>query len=211
MLYVFIDESGDLGFSEKSTKYYVIASVETRNLLGLSRVIKKVRKTLGKKKKNIPEFKFARSDDIIRERLLKRAVEEDLLFSAIVLQKQMVYNYLRNKKDKLYNYLTGFIAESLNYEYSDEREFKIIVDKFIMSEEKRKEFNLYLKHRLLNNSYGHSNPPKIEIVHEDFQQHPGLQVADFVAGAVFQYYERGRCEFYKIIKPKLRLELRKWF
>ncbi len=49
MLYVFIDESGDLGFTEKSTKYYVIACIETRNLLGLSRVIKKVRKTLGKK------------------------------------------------------------------------------------------------------------------------------------------------------------------
>ncbi len=54
-----------------------------------------------------------------------------------------------------------------------------------------------------------SNPPKIEIVREDSQQHPGLQVADFVAGAVFQYYERGKREFYEIIKPKLRLELRK--
>ncbi len=211
MLYVFIDESGDLGFTKKSTKYYVIACIETRNLLGLLfRVIKKVRRTLGKKKKNIPEFKFARSDDVIRERLLKRVVEEDLLFSAIVLQKQMVYSYLRNKKDKLHNYLTGFIAESLNYEYSNEKEFKIIVDKFIMSEEKRKEFNWYLKHKLLN-SYGRSNPPKIEIVHKDSQQNPGLQVADFVAGAVFQYYERGKCEFYEIIKPKLRLELKKWF
>ncbi len=122
----------------------------------------------------------------------------------------MVYGYLRNKRDKLHNYLTGFIAESLNYEYSNEKEFKIIVDKFIMSEEKRKEFNWYLKHRLLN-SYGRSNPPKIEIVHEDSQQHSGLQVADFVAGAVFQYYERGKREFYEIVKPKLRLELRKWF
>ncbi len=122
----------------------------------------------------------------------------------------MVYGYLRNKRDKLHNYLTGFIAESLNYEYSNEKEFKIIVDKFIMSEEKRKEFNWYLKHRLLN-SYGRSNPPKIEIVREDSQQHPGLQVADFVAGAVFQYYERGKREFYEIVKPKLRLELRKWF
>lgn len=210
MLYVFIDESGDLGFTENSTKYYIIASVETRNLLGLDRVIKKVRKTLGKKKKNIPEFKFARSDDVIRERFLKRAVEEDLLFSAIVLQKQMVYDYLRDKKDKLHNYLAGFIAESLSYEYSNEKEFKIIVDKFIMSKEKRNEFNWYLKYRLLN-SYGQSNPPKIEITHEDSQQHPGLQIADFVAGAVFQYYERGRDEFYEIVKPKLRLELRKWF
>ncbi len=52
MLYVFIDESGDLGFAKKSTKYYVIASVETRDLVVPSRIIKRVRKTLGKKEEN---------------------------------------------------------------------------------------------------------------------------------------------------------------
>jgi len=205
MLYIFIDESGDLGFTKKSTKYYVIASVETRNLLRLSRTIKKVRKTLRKKKKNIPEFKFARSDDVTRKRLLEKAVEEDLLFSAIILQKQAVYEYLRNRKDKLHNYLAECIAESL-VEYSDEKKFKLIIDKFIMSKERRKEFNSHLL-----NSYKYSNPPKIEITHEDSQRHSGLQIADFVAGAVFQYYERGRREFYDIVKPKLRLELKKWF
>jgi len=210
MLYVFIDESGDLGFTERSTKYYVIASVETRNLLNLSRVIKQVRKTLRKKQRNIPEFKFARSDDVIRKRLLKKAVEEDLAFSVIVLQKYTVYPYLRDKKDKLHNYLAGFIAESLSYEY-DEDELIVVVDKFIMSEEKRREFNWYLEYRLHNGVQGLSDIPKITIVHENSQQHPGLQVADFVAGAVFKYYEHGISEYYEIIKPKLRLELRKWF
>lgn len=210
MLYVFVDESGDLGFTKKSTSYYITASVETRNLLGLSRIIKKVRKTLGKRKKNIPEFKFAKSDEVVRERLLKRAVKEELLFSAVILQKQMVYNYLRDRKDKLYNYLAGFIAESLSNEYDNESEFIIIVDKFIMREEKRREFDEYLKYRLLN-SYKHSTKPKIEIIHGDSQQYPGLQVADFIAGAIFQYYEHGKHKFYEIIKPKLRLELRKWF
>lgn len=210
MLYVFVDESGDLGFTKKSTSYYITASVETRNLLGLSRIIKKVRKTLGKRKKNIPEFKFAKSDDIIRERLLKRAVKEELLFSAVILQKQMVYDYLRDRKDKLYNYLAGFIAESLSNDYDYEREFIIIVDKFIMREEKRREFDWYLKSKLLKN-YRHPAEPKIEIIHGDSQQYPGLQVADFIAGAIFQYYEHGKHKFYRIIEPKLRLELRKWF
>jgi len=210
MLYVFVDESGDLGFTEKSTNYYIIASVETESLLKLSRIIKKVRKTLRKKKKNIPEFKFTDSDEVIRKRLLKRAVEEELLFSAVILQKRMVYDYLRDKKDKLYNYLAGFIAESLSDEYNHENEFTIVIDKFIMREEKRREFDEYLKYRLLN-SYQHTIKPKIKIIHGDSQEYPGLQVADFIAGAIFQHYERGKQEFYEIIKPKLRLELRKWF
>ncbi|RLI88191.1 MAG: hypothetical protein DRO98_03490 [Archaeoglobales archaeon] len=210
MLYVFIDESGNLGFTKKSTKYYVIASVETRNLTELNGVVKKVRKTLRKKKKNIPEFKFTRSDDVIRRRFLSRLIEIDVSFSVIVLQKQTVYNYLKDKKEKLHNYLAGFLAESLSYDYSDEREFKIIVDKFIMSKEKRSEFDWYLERRLLN-SYEGVDFPRIGILHEGSQQHPGLQAADFVAGSVFQYYERGKTQYYNIIKPKIRLELRKWF
>lgn len=210
MLYVFIDESGDLGFTDKASKYYIIASVETKNFTELNSIVKKVRKTLKKGKRNIPEFKFTRSDEIIQRRFLNKLIEANVSFSAIVLQKQTVYDYLRDKKEKLHNYLAGFLAESLSYDYSEEREFKIIVDKFIMSREKRLEFNQYLRYRLFNSHRG-SGLLRIEILHEDSQQHPGLQAADFVAGSVFQHYERGRSGFYEIIKPKLRLELRKWF
>jgi len=210
MLYVFIDESGDLGFTKNSTKYYVIATVEARDLLELSRVAKRVRKTIGKKKKNIPELKFSKSDDVIRRRFFDKLVKENITFSAIVLHKRMVYNYLRNKKEKLHNYLAGLLAESLCYEYSNEREFSLIIDKFIMNTEKRLEFDVYLGHRL-SNSYTGVNIPKIEITHEDSKVYPGLQAVDFVAGSVFQYYERGNNEFYEKVKPKLRVELRKWF
>jgi len=41
--YIYIDESGDLGFTEKSTKYYVIAAVETKNPQQFSRMFKKIR------------------------------------------------------------------------------------------------------------------------------------------------------------------------
>lgn len=210
MLYVFIDESGDLGFTQKSSKYYVIASVETKNSTELDHVVKRVRKTLRKRKKNIPEFKFTRSDDVIRRRFLDTLIKTNVRFSTIILQKQTVYDYLRDKKEKLHNYLAGFLTESLSYDYTNERRFKIIVDKSIMSKEKRLDFDQYLKNRLFN-SFKDINSLQIEIQHEDSQQHSGLQAADFVAGSVFQYYERGINRFYKIIKPKLRLELKKWF
>ena len=81
MLYVFIDESGDLGFTPKSTKYYIIASVETRDYVELNNVVKRVRRTLKKHKKNIPEFKFTRSNDVIRRRLLNKLIKTNVNFS----------------------------------------------------------------------------------------------------------------------------------
>jgi len=208
MLHIFIDESGDLGFTTKSSKSYIIASVGTRDLVELNRIPKKVRRTLRKKRKDISEFKFTRSDDVVRRRFIERLVRANVSFSAIVLKKEMVYDYLRDRKEKIHNYLTGFLAESLTHDYSDEKEIRIVVDKFIMSEERRDEFDRYLRWRLSNYSSRFLN---IEIIHEDSQQHPGLQAADFVAGSIFQYYERGNDQFYKIIEPKIRFELRRWF
>ncbi len=201
-----MDESGDLSFARKASNYYIIACVEVFDYLELARATKKTRKTLSKKKKNIPELKFSESEDKIRRRFLDKILKTDAMFSTIVLRKKTVYNHLRERREKLHNYLAGFLAESLTYEYGDEPEFSIIVDKF-MNYTQIEEFNWYLRAKMswLTTS------PKIEIRHEDSQLYPGLQAADFVAGSVFQYYERGITNYYNKIQPKLRTELRKWF
>jgi hypothetical protein len=211
MLYVFIDESGDLGFTENSSKYYVVAAVETDNELKISRVFKKVRETLKKKKKNIPEFKFTKSDNIVRKRILKGLVKAELTFSAVILQKKQVYNYLRDQKQIIHNYLTGFIAESLCPNYLDKREIHIIIDKFINKKD-RKNFDWYLRVKIENCFIQNDKvPPKILIYHENSQNSAGLQAADFIAGSIFRYYERQDSTYYDIIKDNIRVEIRKWF
>ena len=52
---------------------------------------------------------------------------------------------------------------------------------------------------------------RLEIFHESSEQHAGIQIADFITGAVFQKYERQIDDYYSIVRPKIRLELRKWF
>jgi len=46
---------------------------------------------------------------------------------------------------------------------------------------------------------------RLEIFHESSEQHPGIQIADFIAGAVFQKYERQIDDYYSIVRPKIRL------
>ncbi|RLI77809.1 hypothetical protein DRP04_10845 [Archaeoglobales archaeon] len=91
MLYVFIDESGDLGFTEKSTKYYVVASVETINDQQIAQEFKKVRKKLKKRERDIPEFKFTKTNKRTKMKILSKLVELDISFSAIVLDKDTFY------------------------------------------------------------------------------------------------------------------------
>ena len=49
MMYIFLDESGDLGFSKRSSKWFLFTMVVIDDPKKLERVIKKVRKTLNKK------------------------------------------------------------------------------------------------------------------------------------------------------------------
>jgi len=71
MYFVFIDESGDIGFSNKSTRYYIVACLETKRPDELSAAFKRARKKLGKGLKNIPEFKFSRSSFKVRSVVIK--------------------------------------------------------------------------------------------------------------------------------------------
>ena len=109
----------------------------------------------------------------------------------------------------MHNYLTGFIIDSLAYYYGEEREFEIVIDKFIRRE-RREDFDSYVRYRFRNN-YFHPIPPRLTIRHLDSQSTAGLQIADFIAGAVFQHFERKNSEYCMIIKPKLVRCIKKWF
>ncbi|AGK60959.1 hypothetical protein Asulf_00955 [Archaeoglobus sulfaticallidus PM70-1] len=203
--YIYIDESGDLGFTEKSTKYYVIAAVETKNPQQFSRMFKKIRRKMGKKKKDIKEFKFSKTKSSTKEMILKKIAELEIQFSAVVLKKATVYQHLREKRQILHNYLTGFIVELIPF--MDSRDFEIVIDKFISNEADRTNFDEYLRDHVNYECWklGLIPPRSLNIKHESSYSCSGLQVADFVAGAIFAKYERNDDSFYRIIEPKERI------
>lgn len=64
--YIFIDESGDLG--KDGSRYFVISAISTHNAFSLSRIIKKARqKLLRKKLREVSEIKAYNSSDRMRK------------------------------------------------------------------------------------------------------------------------------------------------
>ncbi len=202
MLYVFVDESGDLGFTKKSSKYFVIASVETTDDKQFDSLFKKVRKSLKKKERDIPEFKFTKTNQDTKLKILSKIAELDVSFSAVVLDKNTVAFHLRTKQQILYNYLTGFIVEILPV--SRHRRIKLVIDKFLTNEVERSNFDEYILQKVEEVCLKHGIiVPEVRVNHASSQSHCGLQVADFVAGSIFNKYERGYEKYYTIIKPKI--------
>lgn len=128
--YIFLDESGELGFSNKSSsKYFVITllSCDEGEVYILRRIIKNVRRKIIKKKlKNYPELKGNKSLDQTRKEVLEKFMKTNSEVFTIILDKSAVYEYLKNKKNKLYNYISNLILNECSFESSS---VCLVVDK----------------------------------------------------------------------------------
>jgi hypothetical protein len=194
-MHIFLDESGDLGFHSNSSNHIVIALLITKNPLAIQRCIKKIRqRKLKKKLKELPEIKFNKSNDNIREKTLKCIAKEPVDIAYIVLNKNRVNPDRQFHKQKIYNFITGHLMRSLPFE--SDIHSKLIVDKRSCSKIIRYDFDQYVKEKATFN---------LDITHENSEYNQCLQATDFIAGAIYRKYESGDDRFYNLIKDRIAI------
>lgn len=103
---MFVDESGDLGFTKKSTKFFVVAYVECASpqsvRIGINRTLKHLHQ---RKKYSLArnELKFSRMDDYCRRFVLRKIAGFEASLGVVVLEKALVNSNLRKEPPVLYN------------------------------------------------------------------------------------------------------------
>ena len=194
-IYIYLDESGDLGFDKKSSNHIVIALLITKNPFKVERCIKKIRqRKLKKKLKELPEIKFNKSNDIIRKKTLSCITKEPIELAYIVLDKNRVSPSRQNPKQKIYNFITGYLMRNLPYENTTKLE--LIVDKRISNKVVRTDFDRYVREK---------TGFKVDISHENSEYNKCPQATDFIAGAIFRKYESNDSRFYNLIKDRIKI------
>ena len=206
MAYIFLDESGDLGFNfkkKKTSKYFVITLLLSKDKKVLEKMVKKVFKGLSKMEvKNHRGVLHAfKETPRTRQKLLNSFREKNLSNVIVIyLNKKRVYTRLQDEKSVLYNYVTNILLD------------RVCTKKFIPTNEKitlvasRREtnkflnqnFTAYLKTQVKNN---HKLDINIEI--KSPTQEKSLQVVDMLSWSVFRKYEHGDESYYNIIKPDI--------
>ena len=201
MAYLFIDESGDLGFNNGSSKWFSFTIILTANKRPLEKVIKKARNSLTKKDNKVSELHAYHSDEVTRKRVLKGLSElEDLRILSIILNKEKVYVDLQNQKNYLYNYVANILLDRLHAKnvLSIDEHLDICFDRKDTKKNLRSNFIQYLEGNLKSRRNG-----TIEITLLASHQERALQAVDFVSWAIFRKYERGDYKYYEIIKNKI--------
>jgi len=213
MVYIYLDESGDLGFSGKGSDYFIITCVKINddktNVL-FKRIPKEVReRSLTKKTKKQSELKFSNSSPLIRERFLTRAAKLDIETYSLIIKKEHTQQKLKDNLPVLYSYLIKVLLENV---ISPNNKINICLDR-CMSSRQRENFENYINTEFF---FRFQKVPELDIAHENSTCNEALQVIDFICGAFGYKYNtaqlKGDFEHYtNIIKKITKLERNDFF
>lgn len=210
MWYLYLDESGDLGFdfvNKKPSKYFTISIVALDSQLANRALINAVKKTLKRKlnhkkakRRVIMELKGTTTTMDVKEYFLNQLKDVNLSVYSITLNKREVLPQLMREKDRVYNFIARKVLDQIPFEFSKHcAGIELIVDK---SKGKLgiKEFNSYVEEQLAARI-----DPKtpLDISHKDSQSALGLQAADLFCWGIFQKYERGKSEWFDLFSEKV--------
>jgi len=216
-LHVYIDESGDFGFSRKSTRYFISSFLFVREKAGINAKIKKLLKTLHRQGRYTgSELKFTNSSSSVRTYCLQSFSEFDFGVGVIVIEKRKTAQRLREKPNILYNYIIvhNVIRSLLSLIENSER-LVINIDKSL-SKSNREAFNDYVQNKaswVWSQELGYStNLLQDQIIcnHVDSEKEPLIQLADYISGATFQKYERNNSTYYDLIHEKIDFFIKPW-
>jgi len=206
-LYVYLDESGDLGFGQGGTKYFTIAFVIVKNPIPFRRCVKVV-----KIKHHIPrevELKGHTTRAVIKKDLLNRFLKLDMEVHAITVKKENVEPKLRKDTNILYNYMVGLsLVERILQEPAGAK-VVINVDRRVISITSGFNFNQYLRYKIWYER--ERRDIDLEIHHLDSHAAHTIQGIDVICNSIFKKYSSNNYALFNIIRDKVKSDKKLFF
>lgn len=204
MSYIFMDESGDLGFDfekQGTTTHFLITFLFSKKRRNIEKCVKKVHGGLRRKyKKKIGVLHAYIEEPVTRKRLLSLLAEKDCKIMTILLNKKKVYTNLQDEKPVLYNYVTNILLDrifSKKLVPPGER-IEIIASRKETSKFLNLNFRSYLQHQIVNN-----HNAKVSVSIKTPAEQKELQAVDFVSWAIFRKYEYNDDTYYNLIRSRI--------
>lgn len=206
MPFIFLDESGDLGFNFKkagTSKIFIVTLLFVdENKKAIEKIVKNTHAELNKSiKRRVGVLHATNEKPTTRQRLLRRLAEKgDCKIMMIYLNKDKVFTKLQDEKQVLYNYVTNILLDRIYTKkvVPTDKEIELIASR----RETNKFFNDNFKTYLCQKITG-KHHCKIKVSVKTPSEEKILQAVDFVSWALFRKYEKGDDSYYKIIKSKI--------
>lgn len=209
MTYIFLDESGDLGFNlnkSGTSENFIITFFVIKNKKPFDSIVKKTLAKMNKvERKSIQgvlhSYKLLPRR---RKKLLKSILEYDFKLMVIRLNKSKVYTHLHNEKQVVYNYITNILLNRiLDKKLIDtDQKVHLIASRRETNKFLNSNFKNYLKNKAQKN---HSIDIDINIALSN--QEKCLQIVDLISWSYFRHIEHKDSSYYNIIKEMMEEEV----
>jgi len=200
MSYIFLDESGDLGFDfkkKRTTKFFIVTVLFTENKRQIEKIIKQVHSGLRKKYKIRRAILHAAKEESTNiKRVCRKISEKKCKIMVIYLNKSKVFTNLRQEKHLLYNYVVNILLDRImNRELVLTKNVTLTASKRETNKFLNENFRDYLRKQLKSK---HEVELKVEI--KTPAEEKCLQAVDIVSWSIFRKYEYGDDTYYNLIK-----------
>ena len=206
-LNIYLDESGDLGFSQGSSKYFTIAFVVVKDPVLFARCVKetKIRYKIPRK----VELKGSTAREVVKKDLLNKLRKLDIEIHAITVKKKNIDARLRKDKNILYNYIVGLLLVDCILAKPAGTKVLINVDRRVISVTSGFKFNEYLKYKIW---YENARQDiDLEVRHLYSHTKHSIQGIDVICNSLFRKYNSNNPTLFNIIKDKVKCEKRLFF
>lgn len=205
MGYIFLDESGDLGFNfskKRTSKYFIVTFLFANKKRSLEKAISKTHGELRKLyRKHGGVLHCFHEKPTTRQRLLKRLNDKDCWIMTVYLNKMKVFTKLQDEKDVLYNYVTNILLDRIMTKKllgAHPGKVTLIASRKETNKFLNENFKNYLQTKTKDN-HGFQINVEIKTPHEE----KCLQAVDFVSWSIFRKWEYDDESYYQLIKNKI--------
>ena len=189
-MFIYLDESGDFGKGKEP--YFIVGGFITNNPRRTAKAFRKWQHTKFPKKlreKNEVKFIDSGTNKILRLKTIDYFSRQDLRIFYIFLNKNNIPLEYRSKK----GLKTGLLYAQIVSDALElllpiaEKEFRVFLDKRPLKGISVEQFKELLKTKLLLNL---SKGAVLQIETVDSATQPNIQIADWVCGALFRFYNK---------------------
>ncbi len=220
--YIFFDESGkpeifsakgdNLVLKGNATKFLVLAAIRVTDQLLLQQQITDFKLQLLRDTSLTNIFSSSYTLDSfhaqtdypeVKERFYKYIATLNLKIDVLVVEKLKCYEALQRNPGRLYGVMAGHLLKNLAHQKPNteivfsRKDSKLKLRQELEIEVERVRLEYFQKHANLQTNFN------LHYYHNPHYHHGGLQVADYVAYAVFQVFENNNKNWYDLINNKI--------
>ena len=208
--HVFVDESGDFGFSSTTSKYTVLAAIIAQEIDRLGRIPRQIRRrnTRGRILRKVGELKFNTANDHIRREILKAVARtQDIRIGCIILDKSKLGDLCSHNGELLYLQMSVQLMKEIAGFERIRRRMEVTFHRTPFYYRHEGDYEQFIQ-SAVSEEFDRLRiiAPEISVHVKSSQTSDGVRIADFVAGAIHRKYSKDDSVYHELIKESIIFE-----